>query len=89
MARAGKSLILGSSTASHIVGMDPGESRALLDRLTDFATQDCYVYSHDWKVGDLLMWDNTITLHRAQPYPIGCERASMWVPLAGEEMVPA
>lgn len=82
------SLILGS-TASHVVGMDPAESRALLDRLTAFATRDCYVYSHDWQVGDLLMWDNTITLHRARPYPIGCERASMRVPLAGEEMVPA
>jgi alpha-ketoglutarate-dependent taurine dioxygenase len=82
------SLILGS-TASHVVGMDPEESRALLDRLTAFATRDCYVYSHDWKVGDLLMWDNTTVLHRARPYPIGCERASMRVPLAGEEMVPA
>jgi alpha-ketoglutarate-dependent taurine dioxygenase len=83
-----KSMILGS-TASHVVGMDRHESRALLDRLTAFATQDCYVYSHDWKVGDLLMWDNTTTLHRAQPYAIGCGRASMRVPLAGEERVPA
>lgn len=81
-----KSLILGS-TASHVIGMDEQESRALLDRLTAFVTQDRYVYSHDWKVGDLLMWDNTITLHRARPYPIGCERASMRVALAGEEMV--
>lgn len=83
-----RSLILGS-TASHIIGMEPDRSRALLDRLTTFATRDCYVYSHDWKVGDLLMWDNTITLHRARPYPIGCGRASMRVALAGEEMVPA
>jgi alpha-ketoglutarate-dependent taurine dioxygenase len=82
------SLILGS-TAAHVVGMDPNEGRALLDRLTAFATRDCYVYSHDWTVGDLLMWDNTTTLHRARPYPIGCERASMRVALAGEEMVPA
>ncbi|RYI04952.1 MAG: TauD/TfdA family dioxygenase, partial [Acetobacteraceae bacterium] len=83
-----KSLILGS-TVSHIENMDRAEGDALLRRLTDWATQPRYVYSHDWKVGDLLMWDNTITLHRAQPYPIGCGRASTRVALAGEEMVPA
>ena len=87
--RSGRASLILGSTASHVVGMDPDESRALLDRLIAFATQPCYVYSHDWKVGDLLMWDNTITLHRAQPYPIGCARASMRVPLAGEERVPA
>ena len=83
-----KSLILGS-TVSHIENMDRAEGDALLRRLTDWATKPHYVYSHDWQVGDLLMWDNTITLHRARPYPIGRGRASMRVALAGEETVPA
>lgn len=82
-----KSLILGS-TASHVEDMSLEEGRALLCRLTDWATQPHYVYSHDWKVGDLLMWDNTTTLHRAQPYPLGCGRASTRVALAGDEPVP-
>jgi alpha-ketoglutarate-dependent taurine dioxygenase len=82
-----RSLILGS-TFSHVEGIDREAGQALVDRLTAWATQPRYVYSHDWRVGDLIAWDNTITLHRAQPYPIGCERASMRVALAGEEAVP-
>lgn len=83
-----RSLILGT-TASHIEDMDISEGRALLCRLTDWATQPEYVYSHDWRVGDLILWDNRICLHRAQPYPIGCGRASTRVALMGEERVPA
>jgi alpha-ketoglutarate-dependent taurine dioxygenase len=81
-----KSLVLGS-TASHVEGMGLEEGRALICRLTEWATQPHYVYSHDWVVGDVLIWDNTTTLHRAQPYEIGCGRANTRFVIAGEEPV--
>ena len=39
----------------------------LLD-LTEFATQPQFVYTHHWTVGDLVMWDNRCTMHRARDY---------------------
>jgi taurine dioxygenase len=59
-----KSLFLGMY-CSHVVGMEPGESRALLDRLLAHATQPRFVYTHRWWPGDLVFWDNRCLLHRA------------------------
>jgi alpha-ketoglutarate-dependent taurine dioxygenase len=50
---------------SHIVGMDSAASRALLDRLLAHATQERFVYTHRWRPGDLVIWDNRCLLHRA------------------------
>ena len=57
-----------ASHASHIVGLPVEEGRALLTRLTDFATQRKYVYVHHWQLHDLLVWDNRCTMHRGRPY---------------------
>ena len=59
-----KALYIGNH-ASHIVGLPPAESHALLDRLVTHATQPQFVYTHRWRVGDLVMWDNRCLLHRA------------------------
>jgi len=79
-----KSLILGC-TASHIVGMDHRESAAMLVRLRDWATRPQFVYRHRWSVGDLVMWDNTGTMHRALPYAPDSGRMLQRTKLAGEE----
>src|SRR6476660_1545654 len=50
-----KSLLLGA-TADYVVGYSVEESRALLARLRDWATQPQYVYQHRWQPGDLLIW---------------------------------
>jgi alpha-ketoglutarate-dependent taurine dioxygenase len=68
-----RSLLLGHS-ASHVDGMDVADGRALLRRLLEWATQPQYVYRHAWSPGDLLLWDNTGTLHRAAAHPIGSRR---------------
>ena len=62
-----RSLFL-SAHASHIVGWPLPEGRDLLYQLTDFATQPRFVFEHHWTVGDLVMWDNRSTMHRARPY---------------------
>jgi alpha-ketoglutarate-dependent taurine dioxygenase len=79
-----KSLLLGL-TATSIEGMDAGEGRALIDRLQDLATQPQFVYRHEWKMGDLLIWDNTGVLHRALPYSFESGRMLHRTTLVGEE----
>ena len=63
-----KSLYL-SSHAGTIIGWPEPEAKALLMDLTEMATQREFVYSHKWRVGDLVMWDNRQTMHRARPLP--------------------
>ena len=79
-----KSLLLGS-TCDYVEGLSVEESRALLARLRDWATQPQFVYRHEWQVGDLLIWDNTGTMHRALPYPFDSGRLMHRTILAGEE----
>ncbi len=79
-----KSLIVGC-TASDVIGMDYQTSTELLVRLRDWATQPQFVYRHTWSVGDLVMWDNTGTLHRVRPYNPESGRRLTRTKLAGEE----
>jgi alpha-ketoglutarate-dependent taurine dioxygenase len=79
-----KSLLLGA-TADYVIGLPVEESRALLARLRDWATQPQYVYRHEWQPGDLLIWDNTGTMHRALPYAVDSGRLMHRTVLAGEE----
>jgi alpha-ketoglutarate-dependent 2,4-dichlorophenoxyacetate dioxygenase len=63
-----KSLYL-SSHAGSIVGWPVPEARFFLRDLVEHATQRQFVYAHRWRVGDLVMWDNRQTMHRARPFP--------------------
>jgi alpha-ketoglutarate-dependent taurine dioxygenase len=81
-----KSLLLGS-TASQIVGMSLRDSRELLVKFRDHATQRHNVYQHEWTEGDLLIWDNTGTMHRVLPYAIDSGRMMHRTTLVGEEQV--
>ena len=83
-----KSLVLGIA-ASHVVGMHPADSHALIQRLMSWATQPQYVYHHEWRMNDLLMWDNTGTLHRVLPFDESCGRVLHRFTLEGEEPVVA
>jgi alpha-ketoglutarate-dependent 2,4-dichlorophenoxyacetate dioxygenase len=62
-----KSLYL-SAHASHITGWTVADGRLLLFDLNTHATQRAFVYSHTWRVGDLLIWDNHWTMHRGRPH---------------------
>lgn len=79
-----KSLVLGYS-AMYVVDMDPEESRALLQRLQAWATQPKYIYTHEWRMGDVLVWDNTGVIHRVDPYDRNSGRHLRRCSLAGEE----
>ena len=79
-----KSLVLGC-TARHIVGMDYVKSAELLVRLREWSTRPDFVYRHQWSVGDLVIWDNTGTMHRAMPYNPDSGRLLVRTKLEGEE----
>ena len=78
-----KSLYL-SSHAGGIIGWPVPEARAFLRDLVEHATQRQFVYSHQWRVGDLVMWDNRQTMHRARPFPEHEPRDVRRTTLAGD-----
>jgi taurine dioxygenase len=48
-----------------IEGMEPGEAEALIAALADHIVKPAFVYRHQWRPGDVLMWDNCTVQHRA------------------------
>jgi alpha-ketoglutarate-dependent 2,4-dichlorophenoxyacetate dioxygenase len=57
-----------ASHASRIIDWPVPEGRLLLRELIEHATQPELVYRHQWRVGDLVIWDNRATMHRARPF---------------------
>ena len=57
-----------ASHQSRIIDWPIPEGRLLLRDLMEHATQPEFVYRHAWRVGDLVIWDNRATMHRARPF---------------------
>jgi taurine dioxygenase len=74
----GKRAIYTGCHAWKVEGMPEDESRALLDYLMSFSTQSRFVYRHQWRRHDLLMWDNRCTFHAATPYDASKELRTMY-----------
>ena len=83
-----RSLILAYSI-SHFLGMPRDKSDELLAKLLKKAEEPKYIYTHEWKLGDLLIWDNTGTMHRVVPFDLNCGRELQRVTLLGEESIQA
>lgn len=66
--RSGRKILFVGIHACEIVGMTMAEGRMLIMDLLEHATQREFVHRHHWQVGDLVMWDNTCTLHRGRWY---------------------
>lgn len=66
--RTGRRSLYVASHASRILEMPVPEGRLLLLDLIEHATRDRFVYRHAWQPGDLVIWDNLATLHRARPF---------------------
>ncbi|MFC3613771.1 TauD/TfdA dioxygenase family protein [Lutimaribacter marinistellae] len=65
----GREALYLASHAFAVDGYDAEESEALLAELTEFCTQPRFVYSHQWSVGDVLLWDQRAVMHRGTPWP--------------------
>ena len=64
----GRQAVYLGSHASHVLGMPVEEGRALLRDLLEHATRPEFVFTHRWRVGDCVMWDNRAVLHRGRDW---------------------
>jgi len=71
------SLYLSPPYMETIVGWDQESSRALIEELTEWATQDRFTYRHQWRRKDVLMWNNGWTMHVVTPYDLGRQKRVM------------
>ena len=77
-------LYLGRRRNAYIVGLEREESEDLLDSLWDYATLPHNSYTHQWQVGDLLMWDNRATMHRRDPFNSSARRLMQRTQIKGQ-----
>ncbi len=69
-----KALYICPGMTTRIVGMDKGESDKMLEFLFSWSVKPEFVYTHDWKMGDVLLWDNASNMHRREPFGSNDER---------------
>jgi alpha-ketoglutarate-dependent taurine dioxygenase len=84
---SGRASLVTSTSGSRVLGMGEAEGAALLDRLMKWATRPEYVYVHEWQLDDVVMWNNTGTMHRVRPYDLKCGRLLHRTTVLGEEPI--
>lgn len=67
-------LYLGRRRMAWIEGLDLAASEALLDDIWAHATRPEFSFTHRWRVGDLVLWDNRCTMHRRDPFDAASRR---------------
>jgi len=77
-------LYLGRRRNAYIEGLSLHESEALLDELWDYATREELEWFNEWRVGDLVLWDNRCTMHRRDPFDAGSRRVMHRTQIKGE-----
>jgi taurine dioxygenase len=82
-----RALFLGRRPNSYVLGLEVPESEALLDALWSHATQPQFAMCHEWKVGDLLMWNNLSVLHRRDPFDPQSRRVMHRSQIRGNERI--
>lgn len=75
-ATGGKALYLGRRLNAYVPGLDLAASERLLDALWAHCTKPEFAWTHQWRVGDLLIWDNRAAIHRRDSFN-GAERRVM------------
>ena len=82
-----KALFLGRRPNAYVLGLGVAESEALLDTLWAHATQPRFAMCHEWRVGDLLMWNNLSVLHRRDPFDPKTRRVMHRSQIKGNERI--
>lgn len=70
---SGRPAIYLGSHGQQIVGLADLESRGLIERIMNHCTEPRFIYDHIWRAGDLVMWDNSATVHRSTEYDTALE----------------
>ena len=63
-----KALFINEGFTVRVEDMDENDGKALLSELNAHATSDRFIYAHKWSVGDVVFWDNRVTMHKATEY---------------------
>jgi taurine dioxygenase len=79
-----KCLYLGRRRNAYIDGLSLADSEALLDEIWASATRDELTWYNDWRVGDLVLWDNRCTMHRRDPFDPAARRVMHRTQIKGE-----
>jgi len=80
-----KALFFNSNRTDRIVGLERAESDRLLDHIHDRMIQPQYRYDHDWRVGDIVVWDNRCLIHSVNvDYPVGQPRIHLRTLIKGD-----
>jgi taurine dioxygenase len=79
-----KALYVNRLMTDHIVGLPAHESEAILDALFDHAEKPEFVYTHHWKPGDLILWDNRCTQHARTDFDASERRKLRRITVRGE-----
>src|SRR3984957_14759284 len=82
---SGRKSIYLASHIGKIIGWPVPEARAFIRDLTEHATQRKFVYAHQWRPFDLVMWDNRSTMHRVRRYDASKPRDMRRTTVAGDE----
>jgi len=82
-----KALFLGRRSSAYVLGLSVAESEALLDALWTHATEPRFAMCHEWKVGDVLMWNNLSVLHRRDPFDPETRRVMHRSQIKGDENI--
>jgi taurine dioxygenase len=77
-------LYLGRRRNAYIKGLSLADSESLLDELWSYATRDDISWHNEWRVGDLVMWDNRCTMHRRDPFDASSRRVMHRTQIKGE-----
>lgn len=79
-----KSLYLQSQSGGHIVGLPSDESQAVLKALWDHMTQPQFLWEHEWRLGDVVVWDNRCTIHSRGSFSSSERRRLHRITIRGE-----
>ncbi|MGH9678904.1 MAG: TauD/TfdA dioxygenase family protein [Candidatus Acidiferrales bacterium] len=77
-------LYLGRRRNAYIGGLPLAESESLLDELWSYATRPELSWHNEWRVGDLVLWDNRVTMHRRDSFDAGSRRVMHRTQIKGE-----
>ena len=77
-------LFLGRRRNGYIAGLELDRSEALLDRLWNFCTEPRFAYVHQWRAGDLLVWDNRSVIHRRDAFDANARRVMLRTQVKGD-----
>ena len=83
-----KAIYLNRLMSQQLVGLPEDESRDVLDRIFDHIEKDEFLYVHEWRKGDALMWDNRSSIHARRDFPADQIRL-MWRTVVAGDSKPA